>query len=110
MEIEEASPEPEVDPFLRPTSAVTSLPATPFHFPSLLSPIPNTPRRVDSCRTPNYMGDSYRTPNYLGDSYRTPKYQLMEDLKLTSDESDFSDFEKTPKASDSDRFRYALPK
>jgi hypothetical protein len=32
----------------------------------------------------------------------------MDDLKLTSDESDFSDFEKTPKASDSDRYRYTL--
>jgi hypothetical protein len=76
-------PEKDVDIFLRPSS----LPATPFHFPSLLSPLPNTPRRIEP---------------------RTPKYHLMDDLKLTSDESDMSDFEKTPRAGDSERYKYSF--
>ena len=76
-------PEKDVDIFLRPSS----LPATPFHFPSLLSPLPNTPRRMEP---------------------RTPNYHLMDDLKLTSDESDLSDFEKTPRASDAERFHYSF--
>ena len=80
-------PEKDVDIFLRPSSPVSSLPATPFHFPSLLSPLPSTPRRTES---------------------RTPNYHLMDDLKLTSDESDMSDFEKTPRAGDAERFNYSF--
>ena len=80
-------PEKDVDIFLRPSSPVSSLPATPFHFPSLLSPLPSTPRRTEP---------------------RTPNYHLMDDLKLTSDESDMSDFEKTPRAGDAERFNYSF--
>ena len=103
----EASPV-VVDPFLRPSSPVQSLPPpTPFHFPSLLSPLPNTPRRGEP-RTPIYP--SIGTPNYHGGmgEPRTPKYHILDDLKLTSDESDLSDFEKTPRANDSERFSYTL--
>ena len=81
------------------------IPTTPFHFPSLLSPIPATPRRGgDSYRAPNFPAEPSRTPKY----FRTPKFNVLDDLRLTSDESDFSDFEKTPRATDSDRFRYSL--
>ncbi len=101
-------PAEEVDPFLRPTSPVQSLPPpTPFHFPSLLSPLPNTPRRGEP-QTPIYP--SIGTPSYHGgmNEPHTPKYHLLDDLKLTSDESDLSDFEKTPRANDSERFTYTL--
>ena len=82
------------------------IPSTPFHFPSLLSPLPPTPRRGgDSCRVPNFPTEPPRTPKY----FRTPTYNsLGDDLRLTSDESDISDFEKTPRPSDADRFNYSL--
>ena len=62
------------------------------------------PGRCSHSRAPNFPAEPSRTPKYI----RTPKFNVLDDLRLTSDESDFSDFEKTPRATDSDRFRYSL--